>query len=71
MNENLKVWGILGGVSLLTISVIYFVSKPKKNKAFKKNLIKYANEEFEAWNKNGVKIKEGSQDTIQRLRDYW
>jgi len=71
MNEKLKVWGILGGVSLLTISVIYFISKPKKNKAFKKNLIKYANEEFEAWNKNGVKIKEGSQDTIQRLRDYW
>lgn len=71
MNEKLKVWGFLGGISLLTISVIYFISKPKKNKAFKKNLIKYTNEEFEAWNKNGVKIKEGSQDTIQRLRDYW
>jgi len=71
VNEKLKVWGFLGGISLLTISVIYFISKPKKNKVFKKNLIKYTNEEFEAWNKNGVKIKEGSQDTIQRLRDYW
>jgi hypothetical protein len=30
MNEKLKVWGILGGVSLLTISLIYIVSRPKK-----------------------------------------
>ena len=71
MNEKLKVWGILGGVSLLTISLIYLFSKPKKRKSkFKSKLISIANEEYDAWNTNG-KIKEGNKDTIQRLRDYW
>ena len=72
MNEKLKVWGILGGVSLLTISLIYLFSKPKKQKSssFKKKLVNLANEEFDAWNNDG-KIKEGNKDTIQRLRDYW
>ena len=73
MNDKLKVWGILGGVSLLTISLIYLFSKPKKQKSspFKKKLINLANEEWDKWNKGGVRIKEGSQDTIQDLRDYW
>lgn len=71
MNEKLKVWGVLGGVSLLTISLIYLFSRPKKSKSpFKKKLVNLANEEFEAWNKNG-RIKEGSQDTLPRLRKYW
>jgi hypothetical protein len=71
VNEKLKVWGILGGVSLLTISLIYLFSKPKKRKSkFKSKLISIANEEYDAWNTNG-KIKEGNKDTIQRLRDYW
>ena len=71
MNEKVKVWGILGGVSLITISLIYLFSKPKKQKSsFKTKLVKIANEEFDAWNKNG-KIKEGSQDTLPRLRKYW
>lgn len=73
MNDKVKEWGILGGVSLLTISLIYLFSKPKKQKSspFKKKLINLANEEFDKWNKGGVRIKEGSQDTIQDLRDYW
>jgi len=71
VNEKVKVWGILGGVSLLTISLIYLFSKPKKQKSsFKKKLVKIANEEYGAWNTNG-KIKEGSQDTLPRLRSYW
>lgn len=70
MNEKIKVWGILGGVSLLTISLIYIVSRPKKTKDFKKKLIKLANEEHDAWNKNG-KIKEGNPTTLDRLRKYW
>ena len=72
MNDKLKVWGILGGVSLLTISLIYLFSKPKKQKSssFKKKLVNLANEEFDAWNKNG-RIKEGNQDTLPRLRKYW
>ena len=70
MNEKLKVWGILGGVSLLTISLIYLFSKPKRKSKFKSKLISIANEEYNAWNTNG-KIKEGNKDTIQRLRDYW
>ena len=73
MNDKVKQWGIIGGVSLLTISLIYLFSKPKKQKSspFKKKLINLANEEWDKWNKGGVRIKEGSQDTIQDLRDYW
>jgi len=73
VNDKVKVWGILGGVSLLTISLIYLFSKPKKQKSsqFKKKLVNLANEEWDKWNKGGVRIKEGSQDTIQDLRDYW
>ncbi len=70
MNEKVKVWGILGGVTLITISLIYLLSKPKKKSPFKKKLVGVANEEFEAWNKNG-KIKEGNSDTLPRLRKYW
>ena len=73
MNDKVKQWGIIGGVSLLTISLIYLFSKPKKQKSspFKKKLVNLANEEWDKWNKGGVRIKEGSQDTIQDLRDYW
>jgi hypothetical protein len=70
MNERNRTWFILGGVSLLTVSMIYLLSRKKKQSEFKKKLVRLANEEHDAWNKNG-KIKEGSQDTIQRLRDYW
>jgi hypothetical protein len=73
VNDKVKQWGIIGGVSLLTISLIYLFSKPKKQKSspFKKKLVNLANEEWDKWNKGGVRIKEGSQDTIQDLRDYW
>lgn len=58
----------------------YFLYKNLKNNEtennddlseFKKNLIKLANDEFNKWNKGGVKIKEGAKDTIQDLRNYW
>jgi hypothetical protein len=70
VNEKIKVWGILGGISVLTISLIYLFSKPKKKSAFKSKLVNLANQEFQAWNNNG-RIKEGSQDTLPRLRKYW
>lgn len=70
MNNKVKVWGLLGGVSLLTISLIYIFSRPKKQSKFKNKLVNLANDEYNAWNKNG-KIKEGSQDTLPRLRKYW
>ena len=67
----MKLWTILGSVSLLTVSFIYIFSRPKKQKqqsGFKKKLVNLANEEHNAWNKNGT-VKEGNQDTIQRLRN--
>jgi hypothetical protein len=70
VNDKIKVWGILGGISVITISLIYLFSKPKKKNAFKSKLVNLANQEFEAWNQNG-KIKEGNQDTLPRLRRYW
>jgi hypothetical protein len=75
MNDKVKLLGILGGVSVLTISVIYLFSKlsskPKKiESSFKNKLINLANEEFKAWNKNG-KIKEGNPSILPRLRKYW
>ena len=72
MNEKTKLLAILGGVSLLTISLIFLFSRPKKKtkSKFKSKLIDIANEEYDAWNTNG-KIKEGDSDTLSRLRDYW
>jgi hypothetical protein len=70
MNEKVRSWLILGGISLVTISSIYLLTKPKRKSAFKSKLVNLANEEYDAWNKNG-KIKEGNQDTLQRLRNYW
>ncbi len=75
MNDNVKVFGILGGVSILTISFIFIfsnlLSKPKKvGSSFKKKLLNIANEEFEAWNVNG-KINERNPDILTRLRKYW
>jgi hypothetical protein len=71
MNENLKTWGIIGGVSFLTITLIYLLSKPKKSSDFKKKLVKLANEEHDAWNVGGKRIKEGDKSTLDRLRKYW
>ena len=70
MNEKVKSWLILGGISLVTISSIYLLTKPKRKSAFKSKLVNLANEEHDAWNKSG-KIKEGNKDTLQRLRNYW
>jgi hypothetical protein len=74
VNDKIKVLGILGGVSVLTISAIYIFSKlfsPKKKQTpFKNKLITLANQEFEAWNKNG-KIKEWNPLILPRLRRYW
>ena len=79
MNEKTKVWLFLGGVGILTLLLPYLFSrkKPKnsnKNKIksdFKKKLVDLANKEWDKWNKSGKVTKEGSQDTIQDLRDYY
>jgi hypothetical protein len=60
---------IAGGIALL---VLLFLKKKKAGKSnFKKKLIDLTNVEFNKWNKNGVKIKEGANDTIKDLRNYW
>ena len=60
---------IAGGIALL---VLLFLKKKKAGKSnFKKKLIDLTNVEFNKWNKNGVKIKEGANDTITDLRNYW
>ena len=60
---------IAGAIALI---VLLSLKKKKASKSnFKKKLIDLANAEFNKWNKNGVKIKEGSNDTIQDLRNYW
>jgi len=74
-----KYWIILGGLVLLTIGGLLFTLRRKKvgsnnvksSSSFKTKLIDLANAEWDKWNKGGVRIKEGSQDTIQDLRDYW
>jgi hypothetical protein len=60
---------IAGGIALL---VLLFLKKKKStNSNFKTKLINLANSEYNKWNRNGIKIKEGAQDTIQDLRKYW
>lgn len=60
---------IAGGIGLL---VLLFLKKKKAGKSnFKKKLIDITNVEYNKWNKNGVKIKEGANDTIKDLRNYW
>jgi hypothetical protein len=60
---------IAGGIGLL---VLLFLKNKKAGKSnFKKKLIDLTNVEFNKWNKNGVKIKEGANDTITDLRNYW
>jgi hypothetical protein len=74
-----KYWIILGGFALLTIGGLLFTLRRKKvgsnnvksSSTFKTKLVDLANAEWDKWNKGGVRIKEGSQDTIQDLRDYW
>lgn len=68
MPGKLKTYLILGAITVFTILII----KKKKSKSnFKKKLVDLANEEYNKWNKNGIKIKEGSNDTIQMLRNYY
>jgi len=75
MNFKISKEQILIGLAVAVLGYV-IVSKifPKKQKnkltPFKSKLVEIANKEYEAWNKNG-KIKEGNQDTIQRLRNYW
>jgi hypothetical protein len=69
VNGNYKNWIVLGSVALATISIIYIISRSGRNSNFKKKLLRLADEEFKAWDKG--KIKEGSQDTLPRLRKYW
>jgi hypothetical protein len=69
VNQNIKVWGLLAGIGVSTLAIIYLLSRPKRKSSFKKKLIQIAEEEHKAWDEG--KIKEGSQDTLPRLRKYW
>lgn len=71
MNKDAKWISLVVGVGISTLTLIYLFSRKKKGKkgAFKKKLVNLAQEEHKAWGYG--QIKEGSQDTIQRLRNYW
>jgi hypothetical protein len=78
MDLKNKYWLILGGVSILTIGGLLITLRKKKSGGstksssdFKKDLINLANSEWDKWNKDGKRIKEGSKETIQDLRNYW
>lgn len=78
MDIKNKYWIILGGISILTIGGLLIFStnkktiqKVKNSSDFKKRLVELANNEWDKWNKGGKVIKEGSNDTIQDLRNYW
>jgi hypothetical protein len=60
---------IAGGIGLLVL--LFLKNKKTSKSSFKKKLIDLTNAEFNKWNKNGVKIKEGANDTIMDLRNYW
>jgi hypothetical protein len=60
---------IAGGVGLLVL--LFLKGKKNAKSNFKTKLINLANAEFNKWNRNGIKIKEGNKDTIQDLRKYW
>jgi len=81
-NTYSKYWLVLGGVAFLTIGIVAFLSKSKKKNfvtksrdnslsSFKQTAINLANTEWNKWNKNGVRLKEGAKDTLQDLRNYW
>lgn len=60
------IFGAIGLISLLLLK-----RKKKSNSNFKSKLIDLANKEYLKWNKGNIKIKEGSKDTIQDLRNYY
>lgn len=70
MTKELKIWSLFVGIGISTMTLLWLLSRKKtKTTAFKTKLVNIANVEHEAWGFG--KIKEGSQDTIQRLRNYW
>jgi hypothetical protein len=78
MDLKNKYWLILGGVSILTIGGLLITLRKKKSGGstksssdFKNKLVDLANSEWNKWNKGGKRIKEGSKETIQDLRNYW
>ena len=78
MDLKNKYWLILGGVSILTIGGLLITLRKKKSGGSTKSssdftgkLVDLANSEWDKWNKGGKRIKEGSKDTLQDLRNYW
>lgn len=78
MDLKNKYWLILGGISILTIGGLLITLRKKKSGGSTKSssdftgkLVDLANSEWDKWNKGGKRIKEGSKDTLQDLRNYW
>lgn len=79
INLKDKYWLILGSVAILTVGGLLFTLRKRKTSkrakkgasTFKRDLINLANSEWDKWNKGGKRIKEGSKDTLQDLRNYW
>lgn len=80
MDKKTKIWLIslgIGTAVLVGLGVVYRREIKKglnagmgRLTAFKKSLIKIAENEWKAWNSQG-KIKEGDPRTMERLRAYW
>lgn len=68
-NKKLIIGGILIGITLI-IAYTYRRSLIIGSKKFKRKLSNLAESEWNAWNASG-KIKEGSPQTMDRLRKYW
>jgi hypothetical protein len=68
MPGKLKTYLILGAITIFTI---YIIKRKKGKSNFKNKLVDLANDEYNKWNKNGIKIKEGAADTLQTLRNYY
>ena len=62
--------GITSALSLIGIGVVVYKKRFGISRLAKK-AISVAEQEFEEWNKDGKKIKEGDDLTFDRLKKYW
>ena len=74
MTEKEKMW--LTGLSVATLGLATLVVLYKREiksglSSFKKSILQIANNEWNEWNPNGKRIKEGDSRTMDKLRSYW
>jgi len=78
MTEKEKIW--LAGLSVGTLGLATLIILYRREiksgvlsglSAFKKSILEIANNEWNEWNPDGKKIKEGDSRTMDKLRSYW